>query len=220
MSESARPDRLPIVLATHNRNKVDEYQRLLRDDFASLVIVPYDGPEPLEDGVRFAENALTKARAAAAHTGRIALADDSGIGVDVLGGAPGVFSARWAGSRRDPEANVALVLDQLRDIRSPHRGASFSCAIALVVPDAEPKSGSSETVVEGTWRGSVALERRGENGFGYDPIFVPDGMQVTAAQLTPEQKDAVSHRALAFEKLRAVLHLLLAGGRGAADSSR
>ncbi len=220
MNESARPDRLSIVLATHNRNKVDEYRRLLRDDFVSLVIVPYDGPEPIEDGISFAENALTKARAAAAHTGRIALADDSGIGVDVLCGAPGVFSARWAGSRRDSEANVALVLDQLRDIRSPHRGASFSCAIALVVPGAERGGGGRETVVEGTWRGSVALERSGDNGFGYDPIFVPDGMRVTAAQLTADQKDAISHRALAFEKLRVVLYPLLVGGYGAANFRR
>jgi len=210
-------ERLPIVLATHNRHKVNEFQRLLGHDFPSLDVVLYDGPEPVENGLSFAENALIKARAAAEHTKLIALADDSGIGLDVLGGAPGVFSARWAGSHRDSDANVALLLDQLQDIRAPHRGAAFTCTIALVVPDGLSRWASREIVVEGTWRGTIARERGGDHGFGYDPIFVPDGMQVTAAQLTAEQKDAVSHRALAFEKLRAALRSLIIAAPGEAE---
>lgn len=205
-----------IVLATHNQHKVDEYQRLLRQDFPNLVVTCCGEPEPREDGVSFAENALIKARAAA-RSGCIALADDSGIAIDILGGAPGIFSARWAGSHRDSDANVALLLDQLRDIRAPHRGATFRCAIALVIPGGEPGH-SRETVVEGSWRGTIAPDRRGDNGFGYDPIFVPDGMTVTVAQIPVEQKDTVSHRALAFGKLRAVLSALFTSAATEASS--
>jgi XTP/dITP diphosphohydrolase len=165
----------------------------------------YDGPEPVEDGVTFAENALIKARAAAAHTGRIALADDSGVCVDVLGGAPGIFSARWAGSHGDANANLRLLLDQLADIRHPHRGAQFHCTIALVVPEGLPQR-AGELTVEGIWPGRLATEPRGAGGFGYDPIFVPDGGDVTAAELTAaelsaEEKNASSHRARAFRNL-------------------
>ncbi len=198
-----------IVLATHNRHKVDEYRRLLRRDFPFLVVTAYHGPEPLEDGVTFAHNALIKARAAAAHTRCVALADDSGLGIDALGGAPGVRSARWAGDHGDSDANVALVLDQLRAVRAEQRGATFECAIALVVPGERPHGIDRETVVEASWRGTIASERRGDNGFGYDPIFVPHGMTVTAAQLPAERKDALGHRATAVRKLRAVLARLV-----------
>ncbi len=136
-----------IVLATHNPHKVEEFQAIVAATRPDLQVIAYDGPEPVEDGVTFAENALIKARAAAAHTGLPALADDSGICVDVLGGAPGVFSAYWAGHAKDAAANLNLLLDQLSDIRDPHRTAQFVSTIALVVPgptaQGPPRSTSS-----------------------------------------------------------------------------
>lgn len=191
---------LEIVLATHNAHKVAEFQRIIGERMPHAAVVAYDGPEPVEDGVSFAENALIKARAAAAHTGRISLADDSGIVVDVLGEAPGILSARWAGHRAGDEANVRLLLDQMSDIARPNRGAEFRCTIALVVPD-PLIAGGSEFVAEGRWRGTVAYEPRGSHGFGYDPIFEPDGHEITAAELTPAEKNTRSHRALAFVEL-------------------
>lgn len=188
-----------VVLATHNAHKAGEFQRILAARIPGLEIVTYDGPEPVEDGVTFAENALIKARTAAAHTGLPALADDSGICVDVLGGAPGIFSARWSGRHGDDIANLRLLLDQLADVRDEHRAARFSCTIALVY-------GSAETTVEGVWPGSLARESRGANGFGYDPIFVPDGEGgASAAELDPERKNEVSHRARAFELITPAL---------------
>ncbi|MRG60624.1 RdgB/HAM1 family non-canonical purine NTP pyrophosphatase [Agromyces sp. CFH 90414] len=191
---------LEVVLATHNAHKVAEFQRILGERMPGITVLPYDGPSPVEDGTSFAENALIKARAAAAHTGRISLADDSGICVDVLGGAPGIFSARWAGSLASDEANVRLLLDQLADVKRPDRGASFHCTIALVVPEGLP-SGAEEFVAEGRWPGALAYEPRGSHGFGYDPVFEPEGREVTAAELLPEVKNAESHRARAFAAL-------------------
>lgn len=181
-----------VVLATHNPHKAREFQQLLGAAVPGLEIVAYDGPEPVEDGTSFEENALIKARAAARHTGLPALADDSGICVDVMGGAPGIFSARWAGAHGDAQANLRLLLDQLADIPGTDRGAHFTATLALVVPGGEP------TVVQGVWPGRIAREPRGENGHGYDPIFVPDGGEATAAELTAEQKNADSHRARAL----------------------
>lgn len=196
---------LEVVLATHNRHKVEEFQRILGAVLPELVIVPYDGPEPVEDGVTFAENALIKARTAAKHTGRIALADDSGICVDVLGGAPGIFSARWAGSHGDADANRRLLLDQLADIGQEKRGAQFRCTIALVVPEGirfGRSTAGSESVVEGVWPGSLASAPRGTHGFAYDPIFVPDEFAgLSAAELSANEKNASSHRARAFAQL-------------------
>lgn len=191
---------LEIVLATHNAHKVSEFQRIIGERMPEVTVLPYDGPEPIEDGTSFIENAFVKARAAAAHTGRIALADDSGIGVDVMGGAPGIFSARWSGSSSNGENNVRLLLDQMSDIRRPNRGAFFHCTIALVVPT-NIVEGGHEFEATGIWRGSLAYEPRGANGFGYDPVFEPDGFEVTAAELAPEVKNAHSHRARAFELL-------------------
>jgi XTP/dITP diphosphohydrolase len=185
-----------VVLATHNAHKVEEFQKILGAELPELEIVAYDGPEPIEDGVTFAENALLKARAAALHTGLPALADDSGVCVDVLGGAPGIFSARWAGHGRGASANLELLLDQLADIQPPHRTAWYACTIALVVPES-----SSEHMAVGEWRGTLLDAPRGENGFGYDPIFMPLGSELSAAQLTAEQKNAESHRARAFREL-------------------
>lgn len=188
-----------VVLATHNPHKVAEFQQIVARTRPDLEIVGYDGPEPVEDGVTFAANALIKARAAAAHTGLAALADDSGLCVDVLGGSPGVFSAYWAGQRKDAAANLALLLDQLRDISDQHRTAQFRSTIALV------DTAGGEHVVEGVWPGHLAHAASGEGGFGYDPIFVPDGQspggERTVGEFTAEEKQSQSHRARAFAAL-------------------
>ncbi|MDE0545658.1 RdgB/HAM1 family non-canonical purine NTP pyrophosphatase [Microbacterium sp. C7(2022)] len=191
-----------VVLATHNAHKVAEFQAIVAATRPDLKVVAYDGPEPVEDGITFAQNALIKARAAAAHTGLPALADDSGICVDVLGGAPGVFSAYWAGHAKDGAANVALLLDQLSDIAEEHRAAQFVSTIALVSPD------GTEHVVEGIWPGMLATEPSGAGGFGYDPVFIPDGQggsPRTVGEWTAEDKNAQSHRARAFVALGPLL---------------
>ena len=185
-----------FVLATHNQHKIEEFNAILGELIPGISVIGYDGPEPVEDGVSFAENALIKARAAAAHTGLPSLSDDSGLCVDVLGGAPGIFSARWAGTKKDNAANVQLLLDQLSDVRDGDRGAHFTCHIAVVNPET-----SEEFVVVGNWPGTLAREVHGVNGFGYDPIFIPEGYEVTAAILDPAEKNALSHRARALRAL-------------------
>jgi XTP/dITP diphosphohydrolase len=194
-----------IVLATHNPHKVEELQAIVAATRPDIEVLAYDGPEPVEDGVTFAENALIKARAAAAHTGLPALADDSGIAVDVLGGAPGVFSAYWAGHAKDAAANLTLLLDQLSDVGDPHRTAQFVSTIALVVPG----STTQEKVVEGRWHGRLASAASGSGGFGYDPIFIPDGqptgVERTVGEWEAAEKNAASHRARAFAALTPLL---------------
>ena len=210
MSEHSEP-RPRVVLATHNPHKVEEFAAIVRETRPDLEVVGYDGPEPVEDGVTFAANALIKARAAARHTGLPSLADDSGICVDVLGGSPGVFSAYWAGHAKDASANLALLLDQLSDVADPHRTAQFVSTIALVIP-ANGDDEASEHVVEGRWPGRLAPAPSGANGFGYDPIFIPDGQaegaERSAAELSPEEKNASSHRARAFADLVPLLATL------------
>ena len=211
MSEG-NPTHRTFVLATHNLHKVAEFEAILGaagEDNATgfsggFHIVAYDGPEPVEDGASFTENALIKARAAAAHTGLPALADDSGLCVDVMGGAPGIFSARWAGASRSDAENVRLLLEQLADVRDANRGAHFTCHIAIVVP-ATLHTPALEAVVSGNWPGRIAREVRGENGFGYDPIFIPQGNTVSAAELPPAKKNALSHRSRALVALADVL---------------
>lgn len=197
---------MQVVLATHNPHKVAEFQQIVAQTRPDLEIVAYDGPEPVEDGVTFAENALIKARAAAEHTGLAALADDSGICVDVLGGSPGVFSAYWAGQKKDAAANLELLLDQLHDIADPHRAAHFTSTIALVTPD------GAEHVVVGEWPGRLARAASGGGGFGYDPIFIPDGQPAgeerTVGDFTDEEKQSQSHRARAFAELVPLLAIL------------
>ena len=188
---------MQLVLATHNAHKVQEVGAILGASVPALEVLGYDGPEPIEDGTSFLENALIKARAAFEHTGLPSMADDSGIAVEILGGAPGIFSARWAGGR-DNVANRRLLLAQLADVKPEHRAASFVCTIALVTADAEVS-------FTGIWPGSVALEEQGERGFGYDPVFIPEGFEVTAAQLEPEVKNSLSHRSLALEQLAGYL---------------
>lgn len=197
-----------IVLATHNAHKVEEFAAIVAATRPDLEVIGYHGPEPVEDGVTFAENALIKARAAAAHTGLPALADDSGICVDALGGAPGAFSAYWAGHAKDAGANLRLLLDQLSDIRDPRRTAQFVSTIALVVPGASTGSGTVEHVVEGVWPGRLAREASGSGGFGYDPVFIPDGSQRSVGEWSAEEKNAVSHRARAFRALVPLLEEL------------
>lgn len=216
-AQSSVPQRT-FVLATHNQHKVAEFEAMLGAPAGSasasphgvIHIVSYDGPEPIEDGASFTENALIKARAAAAHTGLPALADDSGICVDILGGAPGIFSARWAGIARSDTENVRLLLEQLSDVRDADRGAHFTCSIAIVIPatDDDP---ALEAVVSGNWSGHIAREVRGENGFGYDPIFIPAGNIVSSAELSPAKKNALSHRSRA---LKALAELLASGKLG------
>ncbi|WP_295014897.1 RdgB/HAM1 family non-canonical purine NTP pyrophosphatase [uncultured Microbacterium sp.] len=187
-----------IVLATHNPHKVSEFGQIVAATRSDLTVVGYDGPEPVEDGVTFEQNALLKARAASAHTGLPALADDSGIAVDVLGGSPGVFSAYWAGQRKDDVANRDLLLDQLRDIADPHRAARYVSVIALVAPDGR------EWTVRGEWPGRLAQAPAGSGGFGYDPVFVPDGQDAperTVGEYDDAEKQSQSHRARAFVAL-------------------
>jgi XTP/dITP diphosphohydrolase len=185
---------IPLVLATHNAHKVEELRRILGARLDGIDLVAYDGPEPVEDGTSFEENALIKARAAARHTGHAALADDSGIGVDVLGGSPGIFSARWSGPARDSRENLELLLWQLGDVPDAHRGARFTCAAALVVPTAD---GLVERTALGVWEGSVLREVAGEGGFGYDPIFRPVTGGASAASATARWRSTRSCRSCA-----------------------
>ena len=189
---------MKLVLASHNQGKLAELRAILEPAVAGLELVSYDGPEPVEDGVSFVENALIKARAAFAHTGLPSIADDSGVAVEILGGSPGIFTAIWSGTR-DNAANRQLLLAQLADIPDAHRSAAFVCTIALVTQD-------GELTFTGNWPGAIAREERGTNGHGYDPIFVPDGFTQTAAELEPELKNALSHRAAALSTLISYLN--------------
>ena len=195
-----------IVLASHNAKKLKELREVLAgaiDGFDPALVVSSAElglTDPVEDGVSFEENALIKARSAARESGLIAIADDSGLAVDILGGSPGIFSARWSGRHGDDAANNALLLAQLADIAPAHRGAQFVWAAAAVIPHSD--GGSAREVVElGTMRGALLREPRGEGGFGYDPLFVPEGYEKTSAELTAEEKNAISHRGKAFRAL-------------------
>jgi XTP/dITP diphosphohydrolase len=189
---------MKLVLATHNQHKVVEVGAILGATVPALELVGYDGPEPKEDGTSFLENAMIKARAAFDHTGLPSIADDSGIAVEILGGAPGIFSARWAGGR-DNVQNRQLLLSQLEDVRDEDRAASFVCTIAMVTAD-------GEVSFTGIWPGRVARQEQGANGFGYDPVFIPEGFEITAAELEPEVKNALSHRSLALSQLASYLN--------------
>ena len=188
-----------LLLATRNPGKLAELQRLLESAVPGVAVVGLrdvpEYPEAPETGATFAENALLKAREAVRHTGLPAVADDSGLTVDALNGMPGVLSARWSGRHGDDAANTVLLLGQLADVPDERRGAAFVCAAAIVTPD------GAERVLERSWRGQVVREGRGSNGFGYDPVFLPDGLEHTAAELTAAEKDARSHRGQAFAAL-------------------
>ena len=198
--ESGRPR---LVLATANQHKLLELTRILEAgrvevELAGLSEFP-GAPEVAETGATFDENALLKARAIAEFTGLPAVADDSGLCVDALNGMPGVLSARWSGRHGDDEANLRLVLGQLSDVPDERRGAQFVCSAALVLPLGK------EHVSEGTVYGRLIHEPRGTNGFGYDPIFVPDGSEMTTAEMDPAAKDAISHRGRALRALAPVI---------------
>ncbi|MFJ4922159.1 RdgB/HAM1 family non-canonical purine NTP pyrophosphatase [Streptomyces sp. NPDC088725] len=188
-----------LILATRNAGKITELKAILAEaglphDLVGAEAYP-DVPDVKETGVTFAENALLKAHALAQATGHPAIADDSGLCVDVLGGAPGIFSARWSGTHGDDRANLDLLLAQLADIAPEYRSAHFACAAALALPD------GTETVVEGRMPGILRHEPSGTNGFGYDPILQPNGETRTCAELSPAEKNAISHRGKAFRAL-------------------
>ncbi len=186
---------MTFLLATRNVKKLAELQRIL----TSVTLVGLDDvppyPEVPETGRTFAENASIKARAGVAATGLPTVADDSGLAVDALNGMPGVFSARWSGRHGDDQANLELVLAQLADVADSWRGAAFVCSAALALPDGR------EWTVDGEMRGRLVRVPRGTGGFGYDPIFVADGETRTNAELSPAEKDAISHRGKAFRAL-------------------
>ncbi|MEV6778024.1 RdgB/HAM1 family non-canonical purine NTP pyrophosphatase [Streptomyces syringium] len=196
-----------LILATRNANKVTELRAILEGAGLDVELVGADAypeiPDVKETGVTFAENALLKAHALARATGHPAVADDSGLCVDVLNGAPGIFSARWAGAHGNDKANLELLLSQLGDIADEHRGAHFACAAALALPD------GTERVVEGRLEGTLRHEPTGGFGFGYDPILQPLGETRTCAELTPDEKNAISHRGKAFRELVPVVRELL-----------
>lgn len=187
-----------VLLATRNAKKLSELRRILAPEMSDLQVIGLDDvpryPDVLETGATFDENALLKARAGYEHTGLLTVADDSGLTVEALNGMPGVLSARWAGGHGDDSANLLLVLDQLRDVPSERLRAAFVCAVALVGDECE-------RIVRGRMDGCLVREPRGSNGFGYDPIFVPDGYGVTSAELASDEKDAISHRGKALREL-------------------
>lgn len=196
-----------LVLATHNQGKLRELRELLRGQVPGLDVdtqvvdaAAAGAPDVVESGVTFAENSLLKARTVAQATGLVAIADDSGLAVDVLGGAPGIFSARWAGRHGDDEANLQLLLAQLGDVPDAHRGAAFVCAAALAVPGSGGLDGR-EVVEYGQLEGFLLREPRGAGGFGYDPILQPIGEDRSCAELTSAEKNAISHRGKAFRAL-------------------
>jgi XTP/dITP diphosphohydrolase len=192
-----------LLLATRNAKKLSELRRILEASTATVALVglaevaAYD--EMPETGLTFVKNALLKAREGAKHTGLPTIADDSGITVDALNGMPGVFSARWSGRHGDDVANLNLLLAQISDVDDPHRGAAFVCAAALVLPDGR------EFTVEADMPGRLVRTARGSGGFGYDPIFVPEGESRTSAEMNPAEKDAISHRGKAFRALAEIV---------------
>ena len=201
----SRHDNAPprLVLATANQHKLAELARILAAAEIGVALAGLgefpSAPDVAETGATFAENALLKARAMARFSGLPTIAEDSGLCVDALNGMPGVLSARWVGGHGDDEGNLRLVLAQLADVPDGRRGAHFACAAALVLPSGR------EHVSEGTVYGTLTREPRGTGGFGYDPIFVPDGSELTTAQMSPEAKDAISHRGRALRALAPVI---------------
>ncbi|GAA0453161.1 MULTISPECIES: XTP/dITP diphosphatase [Streptomyces] len=196
-----------LILATRNAGKITELRAILTEADLDIELVGADAypdvPDVKETGVTFAENALLKAHALAQATGHPAVADDSGLCVDVLNGAPGIFSARWAGRHGDDQANLDLLLAQLSDIADEHRAAHFACAAALALPD------GTERVVEGKLEGTLRHAPAGSGGFGYDPILQVEGDTRTCAELTADEKNAISHRGKAFRALAPVVRELL-----------
>ena len=194
-----------LLVASRNRKKLAELRRVLDGAGVPMTLLSLDDVAPFEEapetGATFEENALAKARDAFRATGLPAVADDSGLEVDALNGMPGVLSARWSGRHGEDRANTALLLAQMGDVPDARRGAAFVSACALVSP-------AGEVVVRGEWPGSIVRQPRGDGGFGYDPVFLPSGSDRTAAELTPEEKDAASHRGRALAALLPALRAL------------
>lgn len=208
-SEAAVTEPVEVFLASRNAKKIAEMERILGAVLPSLKVLGLDDvadyDEPVEDQPDFAGNALVKARAGLAATGLPSLADDSGLCVDALNGMPGVLSARWSGPPKDDDRNNTLLLAQLEDVPDERRGGEFRCAVALVRRD---ESGEIvEDVVDGIMRGRVIRERRGTGGFGYDCLFVPDQQDAerTSAEMTAEEKDAISHRGMSVRAIAPVV---------------
>jgi XTP/dITP diphosphohydrolase len=207
MTSTGQATRSRLVLATANTHKVTELTRILQAgqvdiELASLAEFP-GAPEVAETGATFSANALLKAHAIAQFTGLPSVADDSGLCVDALNGMPGVLSARWSGRHGDDEENLRLVLAQLAEVPDERRGAQFVCVAALALP------GGREHISEGIVTGRLIRERRGANGFGYDPIFVPDSADITTAEMQPADKDAISHRGQALRGLAPIIAAIL-----------
>jgi XTP/dITP diphosphohydrolase len=196
-----------VVLASRNAHKLIELRRILEQVGLDIDLVGTDEfpdlPDVEETGSSFVANALLKAREVCAFTGLPAIADDSGISVDALNGMPGIYSARWAGTHGDDLANLNLLIAQLDHVASNRRGAAFHCAAAIVTPDGD------ERVVEGILEGTLLTEPRGTSGFGYDPIFVPLGYELTTAEMSDDEKDAISHRGRALASLAPVIEQLI-----------
>ncbi|BCN63396.1 RdgB/HAM1 family non-canonical purine NTP pyrophosphatase [Prescottella equi] len=199
-----------ILVASRNAKKLGELRRVLAAaGIEGLEVIGLDEvpefPETPETGATFEANAIVKAVDGAAATGLPCVADDSGLEVDALNGMPGVLSARWSGRHGDDDANTALLLGQLADVPDERRGAAFVSACALAIP------GQDTVVVRGEWRGRIVREPRGDNGFGYDPVFEPEGDRRTSAELSPQEKDAASHRGRALAQLVPALAALAHG---------
>lgn len=190
-----------LVLASHNAGKLKELQAMLGEHYQVRSVAEFSNEVPDETGLSFIENAILKARHAARVSGLPALADDSGLAVDALGGAPGIHSARYAGNGGDA-ANNAKLLDVLKDVPEARRGAQFVCALALVQHAEDPLP----IVCEGRWRGRILHAAQGNNGFGYDPLFWVETHHCSSAELEPELKNRISHRALAMQQLTARLN--------------
>ncbi|UAA37970.1 XTP/dITP diphosphatase [Paraneptunicella aestuarii] len=191
-----------VVLATGNPGKVKELQSLLAD--LGIEVVPqseFDVPEAEETGSTFVENAIIKARNAAKHTGLPAIADDSGLSVDFLGGEPGVYSARYAGADANDSDNIVKLLDAMKDAPAGQRGAKFNCVLVLMQHENDP----TPIIAHGQWQGEILHEIQGEGGFGYDPVFWVESLNRSAAQLEKAEKNAISHRGQALQKLLAQL---------------
>lgn len=191
-----------IVLATANPGKLRELQAVLAGlDFEIVPQSAFGVLEAEETGLTFIENALLKARNAALYTGLPALADDSGLAVDALGGVPGIYSARYAGAGAGDRANIGKLLAELEGVPAERRTARFVCVLALLHHPADP----TPLICQGSWEGTILTEPRGEGGFGYDPIFFVPGEQRTAAELEPAVKNQISHRGQALVLLRRYL---------------
>lgn len=196
---------LELVLATRNKGKIREIKEILND--LNLRILTYcdfpSFPEIKENGTSFRENAISKARTVAQFTGKISLADDSGIEVDALNGKPGIFSARFAGEGCSDSENNEKLLKLMKDVPLKLRGATFRCVIAIATPEDKIR------VTEGTWRGIIGFKQEGSNGFGYDSVFIVPKYQKTSAQLLPEEKNRISHRAKALRQAKQILEKMI-----------